>query len=58
MGATASAFGVKPKPASTFTFSRTTSSVAMRLAASGLGPPTSLITTSTRLPATLSPCIF
>ena len=42
IGATASASGVRPKPARKSTLSRTTSSCARRLAISGEGPVVSL----------------
>ena len=54
IGAVASASGVRPKPASTFTLSFTTSSCAMRLVTSGV-PVSSLTISSTFLPATLAP---
>ena len=57
-GATAIAFGVRPKPARNCTLSRVTSSCATRLARSGAGPVVSLTMSSTFLPATVSPCAF
>ena len=57
-GATASAFGVKPKPTSMSTLSRVISSCASRLATSGEGPVVSFCTISIFLPATMSPCCF
>src|SRR6266478_10183741 len=57
-GATASAFGVKPKPAMKSTWSCVMRSFARRLATSGDGPVVSLRTSSTFLPATVSPCCF
>ena len=54
MGATASASGVRPKPASTLTLSFTTSSCARRLVTSGR-PVSSFTISSTFLPATVSP---
>ncbi len=54
-GATASAFGVKPKPTRKSTLSRVISSCARRLATSGAGPVESLGTISIFLPATVSP---
>ena len=54
-GATAIAFGVRPKPARNCTLSRSTSSCAMRFARSGAGPVVSLTTSSIFLPATVSP---
>src|SRR6516165_854332 len=54
-GATASAAGVTPKPARKVTLSLTISSWAMRLVLSGTAP-SSLIISSTFLPATVSPC--
>ena len=57
-GATASAFGVSPKPTRMSTLSRVTSSCARRLATSGDGPVVSFCTISIFLPATLSPCSF
>ncbi len=58
IGATASAFGVKPKPTRMSTFSRVTSSCARRLATSGEGPVVSFCTISIFLPATVSPLSF
>ncbi|MNY23194.1 hypothetical protein D3C86_1568470 [compost metagenome] len=58
MGATASASGVRPKPARMSTLSRTTSSWARRLATSGTGPVVSLRMTSTLRPPTVSPWSF
>ena len=57
-GATASAFGVKPKPAMKSTLSCVIRSCASRLAISGEGPVVSFSTNSTFLPATVSPCCF
>ena len=57
-GATASAFGVSPKPTRKSTLSRVTSSCASRFATSGAGPPTSFWITSIFLPATVSPWSF
>ena len=57
-GATASAFGVSPKPARNCTLSRVISSCAKRLATSGAGPPVSRVISSIFLPATVSPCCF
>ena len=54
IGAVASASGVMPKPASTFTLSLTTSSCARRLVTSGR-LVSSLTISSTFLPATVSP---
>ena len=56
--ATASASGVRPKPARKSTLSCTTSSCARRFATSGDGPPVSLTMTWTFLPATVSPRTF
>jgi len=55
MGATASAEGVMPNPASTLTLSLTTSSWAMRRVTSG-SEVSSLTINCTFLPATVSPC--
>jgi len=49
---------VRPKPASTSTWSRVTSSCARRRATSGAAPLTPRFTISTFLPATVSPCSF
>src|SRR5712664_3575365 len=57
-GATASAFGVRPKPAMKSTLSCVIKSCARRLAISGEGPVVSFSTSSTFLPATVSPCCF
>src|SRR6267143_1866848 len=57
-GATARAFGVKPKPAMKSTLSCVIRSCARRLAISGEGPVVSFSTSSTFLPATVSPCCF
>src|SRR5712671_5338107 len=57
-GATASAFGVRPKPAMKSTLSCVIRSCARRLAISGEGPVVSFSTSSTFLPATVSPCCF
>ncbi len=54
IGATASAIGVRPKPARKATLSLTTSSCASRLATSGT-PVSSFRMTSTFLPATVVP---
>ena len=55
-GATASAAGVSPKPASTSTLSFTTSSCASRLLTSPAVPGlSSLMISSTLRPATVSP---
>ena len=54
IGAVASADGVRPKPASTFTFSLTTSSWASRRVVSGK-EVSSLTMSWTFLPATVSP---
>src|SRR5207244_1799849 len=56
MGATASALGVRPKPAMKSTLSRVTSSWASRFARSGDGPVVSRTMISIFLPATVSPC--
>ena len=53
-GATASAAGVTPKPARKVTLSLTSISWAMRLVLSGTAP-SSLMMSSTFLPATVSP---
>ena len=58
IGATASASGVKPKPARKSTLSRNTRSSARRLAISGDGPVVSLTMSSIFRPATVSPCCF
>src|SRR2546421_13116621 len=52
-GATAIAFGVRPKPTRKSTLSRVTSSCARRLATSGAGPVVSFCTISIFLPATV-----
>ena len=57
-GATASAFGVSPKPARMSTLSRVTSSCASRLAMSGDGPVVSLTMSSTFRPPNTSPFCF
>ena len=57
-GATAIALGVKPKPARKSTLSCVIRSCARRLATSGDGPVVSFSTSSTFLPATVSPCCF
>src|SRR5215470_9017793 len=57
-GATASALGVRPKPARKSTLSCVTRSWARRLATSGDGPVVSFGTSTTFLPATVSPCCF
>jgi len=54
-GATASAAGVTPKPATTDTFSLTMSSCASRRVLSATAP-SSLSTTSIFRPATAAPC--
>ncbi len=54
IGAVASASGVRPKPASTPTFSLTTSSCAIRRVVSAT-PASSLTMTSTLRPATVLP---
>ena len=54
-GAVASASGVRPKPASTLTFSRAINSWAMRLVVSGARPVSSRTRSSIFCPATLSP---
>ena len=54
IGAVASASGVRPKPASTFTLSLTTSSCARRRVVSAV-PPSSFRMTSMPRPATLLP---
>ena len=55
IGAVASARGVRPKPASTLTFSLTTNSWAMRLVLSAT-LASSLTISSIFLPATVVPC--
>ena len=54
-GAAASASGVSPKPARTFTLSCTTSSCAMRLVVSGASPVSSLTISSILRSPTVSP---
>ena len=50
IGATASAFGVRPNPARMSTLSRVTSSCARRLAMSGAGPVVSRVMSSIFFP--------
>ena len=54
-GAVANASGVRPKPARNITLSRAMSSCARRFVVSGASPPSSLTSSSTLRPATVSP---